>query len=1200
MIMKNLLLFAFALIMSGTALAGDGFTVKYSQENESNRQLVFTLGEYSIENTTINGQTYSTIVFDGQITTMKKGWAELPFISSSLQISNNKNIDVEVVNSQYVDIQLDYPLLPSRGVIYRNQDPSTIAYEIDQASILDVFYPKAITTADEPYILRDIRATNVKVYPFRYNAKQNILRVYTQVDLDVNDNNSPAINPKTNTGNQVLREMHAMYKSLFINYDLDAKEDLANGEYGDILVITTERDEDAIAPYIEWKKEKGFNVSKEVVEVGTNVKTLVQEAYDNNNNLLYVQLVGDWNDIKCDLGGGANAPMDPMLGCVEGGDYYPEIAVGRFSGNSPAHITVQVNKALNYEKIPEDGADWYTHALAIGSNEGAGNGDDGEMDKVHVQIIYDNKLDPFSYDQLYTSYAPGANSAQVATAVNEGISIANYCGHGSNTSWVTSGFNNSDVNQLTNGDKLPILFSVACVNGAFHSGECFAEAWLKKDGGGAVIALMATINQPWQPPMRGQDYFNDIITGGYDYDNNPGNGTNTEEGRSFIGSVVTNGLILMYAESNGSSDLETIQTWTTFGDCALQIRNKVPLALSLSDNVVISGVDFSTTVTSDGDPVVGAIVALSQADGDLYYSAITDENGEITIAHELIPGDAKLVVTSYNTQTIYEDIVVISPDGAYLTIDDFEMNADGIVYYNSEVSMDITIKNLGSEPANDVTVTLTSDEDDYCSLLSNVTVNVGTINADESITIEDAFSFAINDNAPDQYSVNLTFDIEGTSKEIWQDDLTFKINAPEMSIEFVEIDDTDGGDGNGRLDAGETAIIKFNALNIGHANSPDAQMSLNSSCEYITINTSILDMGAIDAAGFVEAAFEVSVSDDAPIGSLANFSADLVAGAYNYNYTMMVSLGLVVEDWETGDFTQYDWTFGGNADWEIIEGANVYEGTYSAKSGNISDSQNTKLDLEVNSTSVSTLSFYAKVSSESGYDKLKFFIDGTQQDEWSGEVDWTLYEYEITAGDHTISWAYSKDESVNGGSDCAWVDYIVLPGAAGGAPLFADFTVDSQDICDGEAANFSSNSIGDVTEYSWTFTGGDPATSDEENPMVVYATPGTYAVSLTITDGTNENTMTKEGYITVHNCTGVEDTPAFRMELYPNPNNGLFTLKLNQNAKVTIISAVGHTVYTQEFIGKQTIDLADKAEGVYFVKVQTETETLVHKIVVRR
>ncbi len=44
---------------------------------------------------------------------------------------------------------------------------------------------------------------------------------------------------------------------------------------------------------------------------GTNVKATIQTAYAANPNLLYVQLVGDWADIKSDLGTSSSAPTDP-------------------------------------------------------------------------------------------------------------------------------------------------------------------------------------------------------------------------------------------------------------------------------------------------------------------------------------------------------------------------------------------------------------------------------------------------------------------------------------------------------------------------------------------------------------------------------------------------------------------------------------------------------------------------------------------------------------------------------------------------------------------------------------------------------------------------------------------------------------------------------------------------------------------------
>ena len=82
----------------------------------------------------------------------------------------------------------------------------------------------------------------------------------------------------------------------------------------------------------------------------------------------------------------------------------------------------------------------------------------------------------------------------------------------------------------------------------------------------------------------------------------------------------------------------------------------------------------------------------------------------------------------------------------------------------------------------------------------------------------------------------------------------------------------------------------------------------------------------------------------------------------------------------------------------------------------------------------STLDFWYRVSSESGYDYLELWIDGSQQDSWSGTVGWTEASYPLAAGAHTIEWRYTKDSSISSGDDAAWVDDIDLglPPTTGG------------------------------------------------------------------------------------------------------------------------------------------------------------------------
>ncbi|KAF0193831.1 MAG: putative aminopeptidase, partial [Bacteroidetes bacterium] len=131
---------------------------------------------------------------------------------------------------------------------------------------------------------------------------------------------------------------------------------------------------------------------------------------------------------------------------------------------------------------------------------------------------------------------------------------------------------------------------------------------------------------------------------------------------------------------------------------------------------------------------------------------------------------------------------------------------------------------------------------------------------------------------------------------------------------------------------------------------------------------------------------------------------------------------------EIGSF-EPEWTFSGAATWNISS-ESPYDGNYCSKSGIIGHSQNTDMGLELYLASAGTVSFFRKVSSESGYDYLRFYIDNVQQGQWSGTVAWSEVNYAVTAGLHTFKWSYSKDGSVVSGSDCAWVDYIIFPPVA--------------------------------------------------------------------------------------------------------------------------------------------------------------------------
>lgn len=173
------------------------------------------------------------------------------------------------------------------------------------------------------------------------------------------------------------------------------------------------------------------------------------------------------------------------------------------------------------------------------------------------------------------------------------------------------------------------------------------------------------------------------------------------------------------------------------------------------------------------------------------------------------------------------------------------------------------------------------------------------------------------------------------------------------------------------------------------------------------------------AAVFVEKGIhkvELAMTDDGGGG-------DLLVDYVDVNALFMENPS--VEDFETGDFSLFDWMSFGNSDWTIT--SDEYKsGNYCAKAGSVGNYGSTTLKLTLDCIS-GRISFYYKVSSEHNFDRLRFYIDGIQQEQWSGNENWTEVFFPVIAGRRTFEWTYSKDGSSSYGSDTAWIDDIVFP-----------------------------------------------------------------------------------------------------------------------------------------------------------------------------
>ena len=134
---------------------------------------------------------------------------------------------------------------------------------------------------------------------------------------------------------------------------------------------------------------------------------------------------------------------------------------------------------------------------------------------------------------------------------------------------------------------------------------------------------------------------------------------------------------------------------------------------------------------------------------------------------------------------------------------------------------------------------------------------------------------------------------------------------------------------------------------------------------------------------------------------------------------------LLYEDFESGDFSRFNWNNNlSDYPW-VMDTLHAYEGNYCMKStcegvdGGVS-----RIEVSVYVPLEGQMSFYSKISSESPWDMGRFYLDGVKKMECSGEEGWTEHQYDITVGEHEFRWEYVKDASTNLGNDCFYVDCI--------------------------------------------------------------------------------------------------------------------------------------------------------------------------------
>ena len=167
-------------------------------------------------------------------------------------------------------------------------------------------------------------------------------------------------------------------------------------------------------------------------------------------------------------------------------DGRPDLALGRLPAQTNEQVAAMVDKTLALEKAGED--DWLQRALFVADDK----------EPVFARMSDDlaqGYLEPmFTVERVYLGQVADPH-ARIVDALNEGVGVVNYIGHGSLTVWAKEKiFSVDDVAALRNRDHLPLLVNMTCLTGYFHHPQTvsLAEALLRAEGRGIAAALVPT------------------------------------------------------------------------------------------------------------------------------------------------------------------------------------------------------------------------------------------------------------------------------------------------------------------------------------------------------------------------------------------------------------------------------------------------------------------------------------------------------------------------------------------------------------------------------------------------------------------------------------------------------------------------------------------------------------------------------------
>ncbi|MCQ2308622.1 MAG: C25 family cysteine peptidase [Bacteroidales bacterium] len=1014
---------------------------------------------YHFDNPTsrvVNG--YDQIYFDGTINTAKVGQPSLPWQSVTLLLPQNSEAqDFTVEYSDFVELDGTYNLFPyqkMRQVGSEKEYPFVVDEDLYESKGLypEVCQSKVMTQYMNGYSFATVSFTPVRYIPATGKVSYaKTATVKVNVTASKSDKSSllwatPEIKGKVE---RLAQNPEAIDQYCTRGRSIPGYE---------LLVITPAEWVSHFDEYVTFYEARGLRTRVAALEdiLADNsgrddqekMFNYIKQEYENEGFMmvllggdvalvpfrgLYVYVSDeDQDNIPADMYFACfdvdwDANSNGVWGEIGESDYMPEIGIGRLCFNNEEQLNNLLHKTFTYQSDPVLGE---FHDVILGA-EHLGDGYYGSTDLDRLiggssDFDYTTVGIPETYNfhKVYADGETGWSGSIFRNAINNyGGGYVHHVGHANTdyvAGWYASGITDGTFNKLDGvTHNYNFFHSHGCICGDFSHG-CILEKMTVVSTG--FVATTGNSRYGWYAPWGDGPaaHLHREFIDAYYNDRVPYIGTAFVEMKNTVAPYINMGYY-------GPDPYMIWSFWALniMGDVAICPWLDEPFVPELRYESALAQGTTETTVTINkiGEAQNNFRCSIFH-DGELLAFGMTDENGiaELQFSEPLnVVGEMQLIVTGPNAYPQTINILGINNSTAYIIPENIELSDE--FHYADSISMSVDFKNIGNVNVNGVTSTL-STESEYVEIL-NSTSNVGSVNANETVSVENAFEIGISGNIPDGTYVNFVMEsTDGTN--VWSDEILYRAMAPQLIINNITYEEV-SGNGNDFIEPGEIYRVSVAGRNIGHKT---AVASYLHGCEenpYITYTENDVVFGDVEVNGTFEQSLDMIISDETPDGTTVDLKFKAKTGQYAYEKHFIFTVGCVKENFETGDLSHLKWEHSGDERWFVTDNES-HTGIYSVQSGEIDNDEISSLIVEMMNTTDGTISFFFKTSTELRKDFLVFYIDNQIQERWSGENDWTFAEFEVKSGNHILEWRYDTSPSGLSEINACWIDDITFPG----------------------------------------------------------------------------------------------------------------------------------------------------------------------------